>query len=147
YHNGPEKRRIYTPKPWMWYTTPCNWDKSPELPQQMYSQIRSIASQPGHCVGTAFFAFNYPWRDPWDTGYEHIADASTTVLRSRHGPVPTRVWEAIREASQHVNLAVLVRERLGKKTFDDITDPQIKRLVTAGTVEELLAWLERHPAR
>jgi hypothetical protein len=144
-YNGPEKKKIYTPKPWLWYTTPCNWDKSPELPHQMYSQIRSVAAQPGHCLGTAFFAFNYPWRDPWDTGYEHIVDASTTVLRSRHGPVPTRTWEAIREGTQHTNLAVMVREKLGKKTFDQITEPRLKKLVETGSVDELLEWLEKHP--
>jgi len=144
---GPEKWAIYKAKPWMWYTTPCLWDKSPDLPNGIYAQIRQVPSQTGQCVGTAFFALNYPWRDQWDTAYEHIPDASTMgAVQSRHGPVPTRTWEAIREAIQHADLAMLVRERLGVKTFEEITDPDLQRLVAEGTSEELIRWLEQHPA-
>ena len=108
--------------------------------------IRSVPSQPGNCVGVAFFALNYPWRDQWDTGYEHINDASTMgAVLSRHGPVATIVWEQIREARQTADLAMLVRERLGVKTFDEVTDPESQRLIREGSSEELIQWLERYP--
>ena len=139
------KREIFTVKPWMWYTTPCLWDKSPALPGQLYDQIRSVPAQPGRCVGTAFFAFYYPFRDPWDTAYEHIADVAVTVLPSRHGPIATRAWEAIGEAAVHANLAVMVREKAGAATTDELEDPELQRLVSEGTVEELLGWLEANP--
>ncbi len=140
---NPEKKKIYLPQPWMWYTTPCLWDKTAREPG-----IRMVPSQPGHCVGVAFFALNYPWRDQWDTGYEHINDASTMgAVLSRHGPVATIVWEQIREARQTADLAMLVRERLGVKTFDEVTDPESQRLIREGSSEELIQWLERHPPR
>ncbi|MDI9583411.1 MAG: hypothetical protein QM473_04265 [Acidobacteriota bacterium] len=141
------KRAIFTRKPWMWYTTPCLWDKSPALPSEHLAQIRSVPAQPGQCVGTAFFAFNYPFRDSWDTAYEHIADAAVTVLPSRLGPVSTRPWEAIREGIQHANLAMMVRERTGAASFDDLPEGEPKRLVESGTVEQLLDWLEQNPQR
>jgi hypothetical protein len=122
YYGNPEKKKIYLPQPWMWYTTPCLWDKTAREPG-----IRSVASQPGHCVGVAFFALNYPWRDQWDTAYEHLNDASTMgAVVSRHGPVATIVWEQIREAQQTADLAMLVRERLGAKAFDEVTDPAMQ---------------------
>ncbi len=142
---GPEKWAIYKAKPWMWYTTPCLWDKSPGLPQGIAAQIRQVPGQTGQCVGTAFFALNYPWRDQWDTANEHIPDASTMgAVKSRHGPVPTRTWEAIREAIATADLAMLVRERAGVARFEDLTDEETKRLVTQGTYEELIGWLEAH---
>ena len=134
------KREVFTPKPWMWYTTPCLWDKSPALPAQLYEQIRSVPTQPGNCVGTAFFAFYYPFRDAWDTAYEHLPDAAVTVLPSRQGPVPTRAWEAIREGVQHANLARMVKERAAGGPED------VAKLVEQGSVEQLLAWLETHAA-
>jgi len=137
---NPEKWKIFHPKPWMWYTTPCLSDKTAGDPG-----IRKAPSQPGNCVGVAFFALNYPWRDQWDTAYEHIADASTMgAVMSRHGPVPTIVWEQIREASQTANLAMMVRERLGATRFDDVTDPTMQRLIREGTTEELIIWLEEN---
>ena len=143
YFGNPEKKQIYLPKPWMWYTTPCLWDKTAREPG-----IRTVPSQPGNCVGVAFFALNYPWRDQWDTGYEHLNDASTMgAVPSRHGPVATIVWEQIREACQTADLAMLVRERLGAKTFDDIIDANLQRLVREGSSEELIAWLEQQPAQ
>lgn len=148
YWGGPQKWALYKAKPWMWYTTPCLWDKNPNLPRRMYAQIRQVPGQTGKCVGTAFFALNYPWRDPWDTAYEHIPDASTMgAVISRHGPVPTRTWEAIREAIQHADLAMLVRERLGVKAYEEITDPTLRDLVAGGTRGELIRWLEKHPAQ
>jgi len=147
YGGGRAKWAIYGSKPWMWYSTPCYWDKSPKVIVDTYGEIRSIPARPGRCVGTAFFALEYPWRDPWDTAYEHIPDASTMgSVQSRHGPVPTRTWEAIREAIEHANLAMLVRERLGVATFDEVIDPALCKLVTDGSREELILWLEQHPA-
>ena len=142
YWGNPKKWALVHPKPWMWYTTPCLRDKTARQPR-----IRTMPSQRGHCVGVAFFALNYPWRDQWDTGYEHIADASTMgAVPSRHGPVATIVWEHIREAKQEAELAMMVREALGVKTFDEVTDPELQRLIRDGSTEELLAWLEQTTA-
>jgi len=107
-----------------------------------------MPSQRGNCVGVAFFALNYPWRDQWDAGYEHISDASTMgAVQSRHGPVATIVWEHIREAKQEAELAIMVREALGVKTFDKVTDSEMQRLIKDGSTEELLAWLEQAAVR
>ncbi|HJN14692.1 MAG TPA: hypothetical protein QGH10_04350 [Armatimonadota bacterium] len=143
---GPEKWAIYKAKPWMWYTTPCLWDKNPDLPNSIAAQIRQVPGQTGLCVGTAFFALNYPWRDQWDTAYEHIRDASTMgAVISRHGPVPTRTWEAIREAIQTADMAMLVREKVGADRFEDVTDPALQELIAEGTADELIGWLQQHP--
>ncbi|NBY02683.1 MAG: hypothetical protein EBQ87_11985 [Planctomycetes bacterium] len=131
--------RDYLKKPWIWYTTPCYQDKSPGIATEMYEQIRSVLRQPADCRGTAFFAPYYPWRDPWDTAYEHIKDVSVFVLPSRHGPVATPAWEAIREAVQHANLARMVRE----KAKPD--DAAAKPLWETGSVESLCNWLIAHP--
>ncbi len=137
-----EKQAIFQPKPWIWYTTPCMWDKTAGDPG-----IRKVPSQLGNCVGVAFFALNQPWRDQWDTGYEHIADASTMgAVQSRHGPVSSLIWEQIREASQTANLAMMVRERLGVKTFDEVKDPKLQKLIREGSEEELIKWLEKSRA-
>ena len=32
YFGNPEKKKIYLPQPWMWYTTPCLWDKTAREP-------------------------------------------------------------------------------------------------------------------
>ena len=64
------------------------------------------------------------------------------AVRSRHGPVATIVWEQIREAQQTADLAMMVRERLGVKTFDEVTDPALQRLIREGTEEQLIRWLE-----
>ncbi|MBI3923735.1 MAG: hypothetical protein HY318_20105 [Armatimonadetes bacterium] len=145
YWGGPEKWAIYKAKPWMWYTTPCLWDKSPDLPNGLYAQIRQVPSQTSKCVGTAYFAMTYPWRDQWDTAYEHISDASTMgAVMSRYGPIPIRTWEATREALQHADLAMLVRERLGVKVFEEVKDPALQKLISEGSVEELVGWLEKN---
>ncbi len=128
--------RDYLKKPWIWYETSCYQDKSPGMASEIYGQIRSVLSQPADCRGTAFFAPYYPWRDPWDTAYEHIKDVSVFVLPSRHGPVPTPSWEAILEAVQHANLARMVRERARP---DDV---KARALWENGSLDDLLAWLE-----
>ncbi len=140
YYNNPQKKEIYLKKPWMWYTTPCLWDKTARDPG-----IRLVPSQPGNCVGVAFFALNYPWRDQWDTAYEHISDASTMgAVMSRYGPVPTIIWEEIREAAQTANLTMMVREKLGVKSFDEVTSPEMQKLIREGTDEQMIKWLELH---
>ena len=131
--------RDYLKKPWIWYTTPCYQDKSPGIATEMYEQIRSVLRQPADCRGTAFFAPYYPWRDPWDTAYEHIKDVSVFVLPSRHGPVATPAWEAIRESVQHANLARMVRERAKPE------DATAKPLWETGSVESLCNWLLAQP--
>lgn len=134
---NPEKWKLFHPQPWMWYSTPCLWDKTAREPG-----IRTVPSQPGDCVGVAFFALNYPWRDQWDTAYEHISDASTMgAVMSRHGPVATIVWEQMREAKQAADLAMMVRERLGAKSFDEVTDPALQSLIREGSSEQLILWL------
>ncbi len=130
--------RDYLKKPWIWYTTPCYQDKSPGIASEMFEQIRSVLSQPGDCRGTAFFAPYYPWRDPWDTAYEHIKDVSTFLFPSRHGPVSAPVWEAVREARQHADLARMVRERA--KPDDAVA----KKLWENGSPAEIMTWLEAH---
>ena len=37
---------------------------------------------------------------------------------------------------------MIVRERLGVTTFDEVTDPALQRLIREGTEEQLLRWLE-----
>jgi len=135
--NDSAKMAIITAKPWFWYTTPDLWDKSPTNPLGMYSQIRWVPGQTSTCFGTAFFAFNYMWRDHWDTGYEVVSDEAETVLPSRHGPVPTRVWDAIREGTQDAKLAFMVKARLGG-TLNETE----RNFVVNATTEELIAWLE-----
>jgi CheY-like chemotaxis protein len=43
--------------------------------------------------------------------------------------------------------AMMVRERLGVKTFDEVTAPDMQRLIREGSSEELIRWLEAHPAK
>jgi len=129
--NNPAAVAIFSAKPWLWYSTPCLWDKSPGYPAGIYSQLRAAPAQTGQIQGSAFFAFNYPFRDWWDTAYETLPDAQVTVLPARHGPVSTRGWEAIRESIQHANLAQMVKERNGP------TD-----LIANGSVAQILTWLE-----
>jgi hypothetical protein len=128
------KRAIFTVKPWMWYTTPDLWDKSPDWPTQIYSQIREVPGQPGNILGTLFFAYYYPFRDAWDAGHEFLSDAGVAVLPSRHGPVATRAWEAIREGIQDADLAQVVKESLGPP----ITDESINKMLMESSIEELV---------
>jgi len=65
-------------------------------------------------------------------------------VMSRHGPVPIIIWEEIREASQTANLAMMVRETLGVDTFDQVTDPDMQKLIKEGTDEQLIKWLQAH---
>lgn len=134
-----KKIDIYSKKPWMWYTTPCYGDKSPGIANGLYSQIRQIPAMPGNCVGTAFFAFYYPFRDPWDTAYEHIGDVSVMMLPSRQGAVLMPATEGIRAGAQAANLAVMVKERAAA------TDQAAQKLIKEGSAAELIAWLEKHP--
>jgi hypothetical protein len=131
----------YLKKPWIWYTTPCYQDKSPGVSAQLYQQVRSVVGQPGDCRGTALFAPYYPWRDPWDTAYEHIRDVAVMVLPSRHGPVATPAWEALLLGVQHANLARMVRERAGE------ADPAARELWEKGSPEDMLDWLDKHPVK
>jgi hypothetical protein len=133
--------RDYLKKPWIWYSTPCYLDKTPGISAQIYEQVRSVTRQPGDCLGTAFFAPYYPWRDPWDTAYEHIRDVSVFVLPSRHGPVATPTWETLLEAVQHANLAQMVRERARPE------DAKSKALWENGDSEAIVAWLEKNRPR
>jgi len=36
---------------------------------------------------------------------------------------------------------------LGAGTFDDVKDETLRKLITDGSSEQLLEWLERNPAR
>lgn len=130
--------RDYLKKPWIWYTTPCYGDKSPGMAAEIYNQVRSVLTQPADCRGTAFFAPYYPWRDPWDTAYEHIRDVSVFVLPSRNGPIATPAWEALREAVQHANLARMVRERAPAE------DPEARKIWESGSPAEIIDWLGKH---
>ena len=143
FYDNPAKWRIYQPKPWLWYTAPCLSDKTARDPG-----IRLVPSQPGDCIGVAFFALYYPWRDPWDAAYEQVPDASSMgAVASRHGPVACIVWEQMQEAAQTANLAMMVRERLGVRTFESVTAPEMQRLIREGSGEDLIRWLEAHPKK
>ena len=126
----------------MWYTTPCGVDRSPAIAEGMFGQIRQTPALPPNCRGTEFFAFYYPFRDPWDAAYEHIGDASVMVLPSRHGPVSMPAFEGIREGVQAANLATMVKERAGDKPSEATA-----KLIATGTVPELIRWLEAHPEK
>jgi len=132
------KKKIITSKPWMDYTTPCYYDKEPRFLSEMYRRIRAVPARGDLCMGTWFFALYYPWRDPWDTGYEHIKDVSVCILPSRLGPVPTMTWESIREAIQHADLAQMVKESAAKD------DKEAQKLVSSGSISHLLRWLEKN---
>ena len=134
------KTRIITAKPWMDYTTPCYGDKEPQTPAQVFAQIRRVPAAPGRCLGTWFFAVYYPFRDPWDAGYEHLRDVSVFVLPGKHGPVATFAWESVRAAIQAADLATMVKERARPD------DEQARALVRDGSAGDLLAWLERAAA-
>jgi hypothetical protein len=128
------KKDIFTSRPWLWYTTPDLYDKKPSWPNEIYSQIREVPVQRGLVQGTAFFAFYYPFRDSWDTAHEFLSDAGVVVLPSRHGPVATRGWEAIREGIQDADLARVVKVNLGPAM--NVEDQN--KLLQYGTTEELL---------
>ncbi len=132
-----KKVDIFSAKPWMWYTTPCYRDKVLGLATELFNQIRKVPTMPGLCRGTAFFALYYPFRDPWDAGYEHLRDVSVMILPSRHGPVATPAFEGIREGIQAANLATMVKERAAA------TDEEAQTLIKSGSPEELIRWLER----
>lgn len=38
----------------------------------------------------------------------------------------------------------MVREALGARLFDDVSDPAMQALIRNGTTEELLVWLEQN---
>ena len=97
-----------------------------------------VPSQPGQCLGTSFFALYYPFRDPWDLGYEYLPDQSVMMLPSRHGPVSMPAFEGIREGIQATNLATMIRERAAADDLD------AQRLIRNGTPAELILWLELH---
>jgi hypothetical protein len=39
---------------------------------------------------------------------------------------------------------MLVRERLGAKAFEEVKDPAMQKLISEGTVEGLIGWLEKN---
>ncbi len=41
------KQAIYAKKPWLWYTTPCLWDKSPGMAAGIFDQIRAAPDKRG----------------------------------------------------------------------------------------------------
>jgi hypothetical protein len=135
------KWAIFSAKPWMWYTTPCYQDKSPVIANTLYTQIRKVPSMPGQCIGTAFFAYYYPWRDPWDARYEHIKDVSAMMLPGRSGPISMPASEAIRAGSQAANLALMVKERAAGG------DETAKELIKEGSTTQLITWLEHNKSK
>jgi hypothetical protein len=136
---GEKKRAIFMRKPWLWYTTPAYWDKEPDYPSKLRQQISSIPSQGANCLGTAFFAYYYPFRDAWDTAYEHTRDASIHVLPSRHGPVATVSQEAMSEGVVLANLGQQLREKTGKEL-----DEAAIQALGKGNYEALFQMLRSH---
>ena len=54
---------------------------------------------------------------------------------SRHGAVPTRAWEAIRDAIQHGNLATMLKERATARNVGG----RYAELVASGSGQQLIA--------
>ena len=136
------RTEIFTKKPYMWYNEIVKAYRTSNIPEDMYDWIRSIPSKEGEIKGFAFYAFNAPGRDHWDIPYPSSgSDHAIIVLPSRYGPVPTRTWEAIREAIQHANLAQMVKEHPDAQPLE--LDETIKKLIRDGSTQDLIEWLER----
>ena len=62
-------------------------------------------------------------------------DEGVFMYPSRHGAVPTRTWEAVRDAVQHANLATMVKEMAAERRSTE----KYSRLVAHGSLGQLLA--------
>jgi hypothetical protein len=135
--NYPKRVAIFSAKPYLFYTVNSGRELSAALPGRIYRQVRSVPARPGNCLGTGVYTAKRFMRDPWDTAYQVMpADEGVFMYPSRHGAVPTRTWEAARDAAQHANLAVMLKEKAAamgmSERFDDlVANGSVLQLLTA----------------
>ena len=131
---------IFSAKPYMWYTVRSGSEHNSSLPRSMYDQVRSVPARPGNCIGTKFYTFNRSERFPWDTAHQLLPSHEAVFMYpTRHGPVPIRAWEAVRDASQHANLATMLKEKTAELGLAD----RDANLVAEGSFEQLVTALSR----
>ena len=79
-------------------------------------------------------------RFPWDTANQLLPPhESVFMYPTRHGPVPIRAWESVRDAGHHANLATMLKE----KARDADQSDDYANEVREGSVEALIDALER----
>ena len=126
----PKRVAIFSAKPYLWYS--IHTSLSGGTPASVYEQLRSVPARPGNCLGMGIYGVKVVKRDPWDTAYQ--SEYGVFMYPARHGPVPTRGWEAIRDAGQHANLAVMLKERAAAAGVSE----RFADLVANGSVPQLL---------
>ena len=140
----PQRVAIFSVKPYLWYQVYSGSELSAALPSRVYRQIRSVPSRPGNCIGTGLYTVNVARRDPWDTAYQQMPqDEGVFMYPSRNGPIPSRAWEAIRDGTEHADLATMLKEKAANLGLGD----RYAELVAEGTVEQLVKALGRLPSR
>ena len=140
----PDRVEFFSAKPYMWYTVHSEDELSATLPKSVYTQISSVPAKPGDCIGTKVYTFRRTERFPWDTAYQILPPHEGVFMYpTRHGPVPTRAWEAVRDASQHANLAMMLKEKAADLGLAD----HYAHLVATGTIEQLIKTLEELPSK
>lgn len=137
--NYPERVAIFSVKPYLWYEVYSGSELSTSLPSRVYAQIHSVPGRPGNCIGTGLYSVKAIRRDPWDTAYQQMPqDEGVFMYPSRHGPIPSRAWEAIRDAIQHANLATMLKEKAAEL---ELSDPYAN-LIVGGDIADLTVTLE-----
>ena len=131
----PKRVAIFSAKPYLWYSVHSGDELSSGMPASVYDQLRSVPARPGKCLGTGIYGVNVVKRDAWDTAYQmYPGDEGVFMYPGRHGPVPTRGWEAIRDAGQHANLAVMLKEKAAAAGVS----ARFADLAAHGSVQQLL---------
>ena len=134
----PRRAALITAKPYMWYDVYSTNEWSTRLPGRIYTQIRSVPARPGNCIGTKFYTVRATERFPWDTAHQMIAfHEGLFMYPTPHGPVPSRGWEAVRDAAQHADLAVLLEEIVAERGLSG----KYAGVAGEGSIEQLLAAL------
>lgn len=139
--NFPDRVAVFAAKPYLFYTIHCGGGSRPNsVPQTIYHEIRSVPARPGNCLGMGIYTVRrWESNNPWDTAYSWLPyDEGVFMYPSRRGPVPSRTWEAIRDASQHANLAKMLKEKASELGLAD----HYAKLVAQGSVEQLVKELE-----
>ena len=131
----PKRVAIFSVKPYLFYTIHSGDESSVGMPESVYEQIRGVPARPGNCIGTRIYTIKAAIRDAWDTAYQVLpSDEGVFMYPSRYGPVPTRGWEAIRDAGQHANLARMLKEKAAELGLAD----RYADLVAEGSLEQLI---------
>ena len=132
----PNRVAVFSAKPYLWYS--IHRGLSGGAPTSIYDELRSVPARPGHCLGMGIYGVNVVKRDPWDTAYQMSpGHEGVFIYPTRHGPVPTRGWEAIRDGGQHANLATMLKDRAGAHSEGD----RYADLVASGSVRQLISAL------